>query len=472
MQRDKILYGKVGGLLLRLSFPAAAGMVTFSGLNLVDTFFIASLGSEALAALTLSIPMQIFIISIVSATGVGITSGIARSLGENDIKKADNIAFHSLFIVLIYALVFWILITNFIDDLLLILGTPPETFALVREYMLIMLWACIFSFIPITLGNIIQGEGDTLWPIIIALIGIGINVLLDPFLIFGFAGFAGMGLNGAAIAAVLSQIINSVLASIIIHHRKGKILSWAFRNFRTSFRVIANIYSVGFPAILMEIAGVITMTCFTRILGGYSSAAIAVLGVFLRVRSLVFMPVYGLTQGSMPIASFAYGAGNLSRVRETIIKSCFFALVYMVLVWSLLQLYPHVFIKLFIDDPMFIETGVSAVKTGTMFLPLMGPFIILLTVMQAVGKGTMAMYLSLTKQIGLMLPLLIILPRYYGINGVWISFSAADLISAVLAVFFFLKLWRELQKARKTGIVIFLRWHYVIKRIWAWIKSG
>ncbi|MBO8158694.1 MATE family efflux transporter [Thermosyntropha sp.] len=471
MKNDEILNGKVGILLFKLSFPAAAGMIACSALDLIDTFFISKLGSEALAALTISLPIQNLIISIVSATGTGITSGIARALGSNRVEHADNIAWHGIFISLIYGIIFGLLVNRYIDDILVILGTPVQTFYLVREYMLIILWACVFSFIPMTIGNIIQGEGDTLWSIIITLIAMGINVLLDPFFIFGLKGINGMGLNGAAVAAVLSQAVSCILVIILMKRRRKRFLTWSFRHFHPSIKVLLNIYKVGLPAIIMEISGVITMTCFTRLLGGYSSTAVAASGVFLRIRALVFMPVYGLAQGSMPIASFAYGAGNLPRVRETIMKASFYVLFYMILCWFLLQFYPNPLMRLFADDPSLFILGVTCVKLGTIFIPAVGVFLILVTIMQAVGKGTMAMSLYLTKQICLMLPLLLMLPHFYGLNGVWLVFSVADIISAFLAAIFFLKLWRELQEGRKTGIIVFLRWNYILKRFWAWIKN-
>lgn len=471
MQGDKILRGRMGRLLFKLSFPPTAGMMVFSGLNLIDTFFIARLGSEALAVLTLSMPLQAFITSLVSATGTGITSEIARKLGGNDLKQADNIAWHAFILTFIYGFIFWLLAKRYIDILFFMLGTPVSSFLLLKEYVLIVLWACIFSFIPITLGNIMQAEGDTLWPVLIALTGMVVNVLLDPFFIFGVGYFKGMGMKGAAWASVIAQVVASLLAVFIIFNRKERILTWKLKNFYPSFQVLQNIYKVGFPAILMEIAGSITMSFFTRAAGMQGGSVLAALGIFLRIRSFVFMPVYGLMQGSMPVASFAYGAANFLRVREAMIKASFFACFYTTLIWFLLQFYPYLFIKLFAYDANLIADGVKAVKMGAMFLPLVGPYLILLNIMQAVGKGTMAMYLFLAKQLGFLLPLLAVLPLYYGADGIWLAFSVSELLAGILSVFFFLRLWRELQKGRKTGMVIFLKWNYMLRRFWAWIKS-
>ncbi|MDD3890613.1 MAG: MATE family efflux transporter, partial [Syntrophomonadaceae bacterium] len=418
----------VGILLVKLSFPAMAGMILYSLLNLVDVFFIARLGPEALAVMTISIPVQVLVTSMASATGVGVTSLIARTLGAGDIKDADNTAWHGIFISIFYGIIFVFLGIKYIDELLILFGCTPETFVMAKSYLRIILAGCIFTFIPIMLGSIIQGEGNTFLPILVALIGISLNVIFDPIFMFGLGPIEGRGLDGAAIASVLAQILSSLLLIVIVLKRRV-FLTWSITNFRPGLKVLSGIYKVGFPAIIMEITGVVIMAFLNRVLGGYSYTAVAVLGIFLRIRSLTLMPVLGLTQGTMPITGFAYGAGNLDRVKEAIIKSVALSLLFTGAAWFIVQYYPLMVIDLFSNDPTLTVMGVTCLRLATIFLPLLGPILILYTAFQALGKGTTAMCLSVLRQLGLFLPLIIILPQYFSINGVWLAFSVSELLS-------------------------------------------
>ncbi|MDD3023591.1 MAG: MATE family efflux transporter, partial [Syntrophomonadaceae bacterium] len=295
-----MLQRKVGRLLIELSFPAGLGMIVYCLLGIIDSLFIARLGAAPLAAITLSIPAQILITSVAASTGVGLTSLISRTLGNGDMKYADNIAWHGLLLSIIYGLLFMLGGNRYIDDLLLLSGCTAETFQLCREYLHIILLGSIFTFIPIIIGSIMQGEGNTFLPIICALLTMLLNVILDPVFIFGFGIIEGQGLNGAALATVLAQLISSLLMLGLIL-KKRQLLSWSIYNFNPSISVLTGINKVGFPAMITEIVGVVVMLVLNKVLAGYGCKALAVLGIFLRVRSLAYMPVFGLTQGIMPI---------------------------------------------------------------------------------------------------------------------------------------------------------------------------
>lgn len=459
----------VGSLLIRLSFPATAGMMLYSLFSLIDTFFVARLGSLSLAALTLMIPVQILLISVSSATGVGLTSLIGRTLGSGNVRVADNVAWHGVIISIIYGAIFMVLGMRYIDALLILFGCTPETFALSKEYLKIILWGSFFTFLPMTLGNIVQGEGNTFLPMIVSLTGIILNVLLDPVFIFGWGPIPALALNGAAIATVLSQMLITVLIVAVVA-RKSSLLTWSWNHFRPSWRVISDIYRVGFPTMVMEITSVAIMAVLNRILTGYSSTAVAALGIFLRVRSLAYMPVYGLAQGTMPITAFAFGAGLADRVKETMIKASTLGFFFMGIAWLIMQYYPVWVVELFSYDPALTLVGVTCMRIATMFLPLMGPLVILYTVLQSVGKGFSAMWLSLARQVVLFLPLLLILPRYYSLNGVWLAFAISELCAAGLALLFFIHLWSTLQRRNKVAVFMLLRHGYFFDRFKSWLR--
>ena len=463
-----MLQDSVAKLLFRLSLPTTTGMIVYSLFSLIDTFFVAKLGALPFAALTLVIPLQILIISVSSATGTGLTSLIGRTLGSGDVQLADNVAWHGIVISFVYAGLAIGLGLHYIDSLLILFGCTPETFALSKEYMYIILWGSLFTFLPMTLGNIIQGEGNTFLPMVISLLGISLNVLFDPIFIFGWGGIPALGLNGAAIATVLSQVVITVVIVALVKGKKAQ-LTWSWASFRPSLGVVKEIYRVGFPAMVMEMVAVFNLAIINRTLTGYSYTAVAALGIFMRIRSLAYMPVHGLAQGTMPIASFAYGACSFDRVKETIIKSSALAFVFLGTAWLVMQNQSVWVMRYFSQDPMLTVVGVTCMQMATLFLPFMGPLVILYTVLQAVGKGFTAMRLSLTRQVVFFLPLLLILPRYFSLNGVWLAFSISELLTTAMALVFLIGLWRDLQDRNKFTVVMLFRGGYLWDRLRAWL---
>ncbi|KUG04273.1 multi antimicrobial extrusion protein (na(+)/drug antiporter) [hydrocarbon metagenome] len=455
--------------MARLSLPAMAGMILFSMFSLVDTWFVARLGPDSLAALTMVIPVQVLISSMASATGVGITSLIGRTLGSGEKAYGDNTAWHGLILSIIYSLVFLMLGLAYIDELLMFFGCSSKILLLSKAYMQILLIGCVFTFVPIILCSVMQGEGNTLLPVLISLVGIIFNVALDPIFIFGLGPIKAMGLEGAAYAGVLAQMLATVLAGVLVVKKK-RFLTWSTVNFSPSLKVLVDIYRVGFPTLVMEVAGVMVMGYMNRILAGFSFTAVAALGVFLRIRSMLYMPVFGLVQGTMPIAAFAFGAGNLDRVKETIIKAGATSFVLMIAAWYVMQFHPLILITHFSQDPALTVLGINCIRLATIFIPLIGPVIILNTVLQAVNRGFTAMFLSLSRQLVFFFPLLVLLPKHLGLNGVWLAFSLSEFLAAVLALLIFIRLWRTLQIKKDSPFFLDFGWQYAMKRVYTWLK--
>jgi len=459
----------VGRLMLRLSLPAMTGMMLYSLFNLADYFFVAKLGTAALAVMTLCVPIEILMVSLGAATGVGLTSLISRTLGQKDFRGADNVAWHGMIICIVYGLFFSWLGLNNIDALLLLFGCTPDIFELSRDYLVIVMIGCLFTFIPMIAGHIVQGEGNTFLPMLVALVGIFLNVLLDPVLIFGLGSLEGMGLRGAAWATVLAQTVSSALI-LVAMFKQRVFLTWSIHHFSFSMRVFIGVYKVGIPTLMMELVSVGIMVFFNKILLNFGYAAVAVMGIFVRIRSLFYMPVYGLGQGALPIAGFAYGAGNLDRVKETIIKAAIFSLAFLSIAWTALHLNAAWIMACFSGNAEFVAMGINCIHMATLCLPIMGPIIILYRVLQAVGQGMTALTLSLIRQVGFFLPALIILPDYWRLNGVWLAFSVSELLSGLLALFFYARLWKQLQTRKKPPLIITLKKGYLIRRIATWMK--
>lgn len=455
--------------MIRLSLPAMGGMVLYSLFSLTDTFFVARLGAQALAALTLCIPIEVLLISVGTATGVGVTSLISRTLGEKDFRMADNIAWHALFIGVIYACIFSYVGLHVLDFLLRSFGCTEEIYILSQSYLHVLLQGSLFIFVPIMAGSIVQGEGNTVLPTLTALAGIFINVCLDPVFIFGFGPIEGRGLEGAAIATILSQAAASVFM-LALMIKRPILLTWSLRNFWPRLRVLSGIYKVGFPTLIVEIILVMVMVVINRTLAGFSYTAVAALGVFARIRSLFYLPVSGISQGVMPIAGFAYGAGNKDRVKEVIIKASVFSFALLLCGWILMQFRSAWIMQFFSTDPDLTLMGITCMQLATIVLPIMGPIIILHTVLQAAGKGVAAMWLSIIRTVGFFLPSILILPRIFGLNGVWLAYSVSEALSALVSLVFFLLLWKDLQEKKQYTIMLMLKRGAFWKGIKRWLR--
>ncbi len=446
-----------------------AGMMISAFFALIDTYFVSRLGSSALAALTFCIPIEVLLTSTGSATGVGITSLLARTLGKREQAKADNIAWHGLIIAVIYGVFFsWLGLIS-LERLLLVFGCSPEIFALSHDYLYIILLGSIFTFVPMIAAHIVQGEGNTRLPMLGNLIAISLNVLLDPLLIFGLGPFPALGIKGAAWATVLSQMVTTVLFIYLMFKNK-LLLTWKAVCFSPSPGVLADIYRVGLPSLVMELLAVFIMSYLNKTLVGFDYTAVAALGVFFRIRSIFYMPVYGLAHGAMPLAGFAFGARQPDRVKETIFKASFLSFIILILAWLIMHDHARELMAIFSRDPVLIDLGVDCLQLATLFLPVMGPIIVLSHILQALGKGTAAMWLSLLRQLGIFLPALIILPHFLGIKGVWLAFSLTELLSALVVGFFFINLWKQLQQRRRYTLVMLRRRGYLKKRFMSWLK--
>lgn len=459
----------VGRLLVNLSFPAMVGMVLYSLFSLVDTFFVARLGADALAALTLCIPIELLLCSVGTATGVGVTSLISRILGEHNVQMANRVAWHGIMICMVYGLLFAYFGLQNMDFLLRFFGCTAELYVLCKQYLTVVLFGCLVIFVPLFAGSIVQGEGNTVLPTITSLVGICLNICLDPIFMFGFGPIPEMGLQGAAIARILAQIGATVLI-VTIMIKRPLMLTWSVKNIAPRLSVLSDIYKVGFPTLVMEIIFVFIMVLLNKTLVGYNHTAVAALGVFMRIRSLFYLPISGLAQGVMPIAGFAYGARNYDRVKEVMIKASVLSFVVLLAGWFLMQYHSMWVMSFFSNDPALTFVGINCMKLATIFLPFMGPIIILYTVLQAVGQGVSAMWLSLIRTLVFFLPAIIILPHYFSLNGVWLAFSISEGLSILLAFVFFVRLWKDLQDKQRYTVMVMIKQKTFWQRMKIWLQ--
>lgn len=432
-------------LLIKLSIPSMLSMTIQALYNVVDSIYVGHYSKIGLSALSLAFPLQIILISIAVGTGVGTSSLISRLLGQDKKREASNVAEHVLLLSVFYGLIIGFIGFFFSRNLISIFTDDTTLINLATEYIRVIFMGSIFLFIPMLSSNILRGEGNTFVPMISMLIGSIINVILDPFLIFGIGFFPELGIAGAAYATVFARFVSGIYIVYMVLNNKGD-LKLNLKKFKFDFSIIKNVYSVGLPAIIMQSLASIMVGGLNIIVGSYNPDAIAVVGIYFRLQSFVFMPVFGLNQGYMPIIGYNYGHNNPERMKQAIKYGLIVGFVITTFGFVLFQTIPHVLITLFNDDPNLVRIGISALKIISISFPIVGLSIVGSTTFQAIGKGFLSMSLSFLRQIIVLLPLAYALGRIGGVNLVWYSFPISEAITFILMLIFFKKIFRNLFK--------------------------
>jgi len=435
-EENKMGVMPVKKLLVTMSLPMMISMLVQALYNVVDSIFVGQYSSDAFTAVSLAFPVQMLIIAVAVGTGVGMNSLLSRRLGEKIYKDAEAAAQNGIFLGLLSWLGFLIFglffsrsfFTSFTNDLTIIeMGT---------QYISI---CSIFSFgvfTQIICERIMQATGITIFNMITQLIGAGINIALDPILIFGYLGFPEMGAAGAAIATVIGQIVAMMVGLYFTRH-KVKEVTIRFKGFRPNGRIIKEIYKVGVPTIIMQAIGSAMTAGLNIILIKFSSAAVSVLGAYFKINSFIVMPVFGLTNGLVPIVGYNYGARKKERIYGTIRFGLLLALVIMLVGVLIFQVAPDALLTIFNPPPAMMEAGIPALRIISICFPTAALGIIFSAVFQAVGNGILSMIISLSRQIIVLLPVAYLLSLTGDVRNVWWSFPIAEGISFILSLLFF-----------------------------------
>ncbi len=430
-------------LLLKLSLPAMTGMFVMALYNIVDTIFVGQgVGSLGIAGLTIVFPFQMIIMSIGISLGVGTASLISRSLGAKDYKKAEDSLGTSYMSAFIITAILTLFSYIFLDNLLHLFGATKAVLPYSKSYMSIILIgniAIVFSMIG---NNVIRSEGNAKMAMFSMIIGAVINILLDPLFIFYFK----MGVAGAATASVIAQFTQ--LAFIIYFFSSGKsILHFKLKSFLIKFSILKEIVSVGFSSFARLVAGSFVFILINNAIGKYGNDnSIAIFGISVRFTRFVLMPVFGIAQGFQPIAGYNFGAKRFPKIIEVTKLAIISSTAIITFSIILSELFPTAILKLFSKDPLLISSGAKVLRIMIFALPVVGFQAIGTTLFQALGKALPAIILSMSRQILILIPLILILPRYYGVMGVWVSNPISDTASAILTFFFYKNLIKQLKK--------------------------
>ncbi len=425
----------VNRLLITMSLPIMISMLIQALYNIVDSIFVAQISENALTAVSLAFPIQNLIIAVATGTGVGINAMLSKSLGEQDKKNVDLAANNGLFLALLSSIAF-IFLGIFGSRLFFLSQTQiPEIVDMGTTYLTI---CCVFSFgvfFQITFERLLQATGRTLLTMITQSTGAIINIILDPIMIFGLLGFPKMGIAGAAAATVIGQILAALLSVFINHHMNHEV-TVRVRGFRPHGKTIKRIYSVGVPSIIMASISSVMTYGMNLILIRFTETATTVFGVYFKLQSFIFMPVFGLNNGLVPIASYNYGARRPKRINAAIKYSVIYATLLMLIGTVAFLLIPQTLLSMFNASEKLIEIGVPALRIISLSFLFAGFAIICSSVFQAMGNGMLSLYVSVGRQLIVLLPAAFLLAQTGVLSAVWWSFPIAELISLTLSALF------------------------------------
>jgi len=435
----------VNKLLISMSLPMIISMLVQALYNVVDSIFVAQLSEEALTAVGLAVPMQNLMIAAATGMGVGINALLSRSLGEKDLEKANDSATQGLFLVFICYLIF-LAVGLFATRAFVGMQTDLE--GIIDYGSTYLRICCIFSFGifgQLTFERLLQSTGKTFYTMITQMTGAVINIILDPILIFGYLGFPKMGVTGAATATVVGQIVAAVMA-IYFHMTKNTDIKINFKGFRPKRRIIKNLLYVGIPSILMQAIGSVMNFGINKILMTFTPTATAVFSIYFRLQGFVFMPIFGLNNGMVPIVAYNYGARNKERLTKTIKLSMIYAMAIMLIGFLLIQIFPEFFLNLFSASDNMMSIGVPALRTISLCFIFAGYGIIVSTVFQALGKGVQSLIISICRQLVVLLPAAYLLSKTGELSYVWFAFPIAEIASLILSTVFLLTTYKKIIK--------------------------
>lgn len=457
IKKETISADKMGStpmlrLILSMSLPTMFSMIIQAMYNIVDSVFVSNLGQDALTALSLAYPLQLMTISVAVGTGVGINSFISRRLGEKNQELANNGAANGIFISIISWLVF-LLVGIFLTVPFFKLFNPtPGVMKYGVDYTSIILIFSVGVMVEIAIEKVLQATGNMIFPMIFQLIGAVSNIVLDPLFIFGIGPFPRMEVAGAAVATVIGQIL-AMLFAIYIFFFKKHAVQVHVRNFKPSLKIIKNIYAVGFPSIIMQSISSVLVVGLNAILMGFSEAAVSVHGIYYKMQSFVFMPVFGLNQGLMPIMGYNFGAKNKDRLHSAIRYGCIIAAFIMLCGTVIFWFFPAKILSLFNANDDILNMGIKAMRFISLsFLPA-AIDIIFSTTFQAVGKGFSSMILSLLRQLVFILPAALVLSNF-GVNAVWFAYPIAEVGALIVAIFLYTRINKKVFSKLQPGVPI------------------
>lgn len=435
-------YMPIFKLVVNMSLPMIISMLVQALYNVVDSMFVSRVSENALTAVSLAFPAQNLMIGVATGTAVGVNALLSKSLGEKNYKRANQIAENGIFLSFIGFLIF-LIFGLFGTEVFFRTQTDIEDIILSGvDYLRVCSCFSFGIFGQIIFERLMQSTGRTFYTMITQGVGAIINIVLDPIFIFGYFGLPAMGAKGAAVATVIGQIIAFIIA-VILNKKKNTDIDLKLKEFRPNLKIIGRIYSIGIPSIIMVAVGSIMTFSINKIVIAFTETAAAVFGVYFKLQSFVFMPLFGMNNGVIPIISFNYGARNKQRVMKTIGVAILFALFFMAIGLAAMQILPKELLSIFNASDQMIKIGVPALKTISISYIFAGFSVVLISVFQAFGKGLFSMSISIARQLVVLVPCAYLLSKTGELDNVWWAFPIAEVMSVLVAGAFFIYLYKK-----------------------------
>lgn len=442
MTENKMGVMPVNRLLVSMSVPMVLSMLVQALYNVVDSMFVAQISENALTAVSLAFPAQNLMIAVATGTGVGINALLSRNLGERNFDRVNKIADNALFLAMCSYLVFAVLGGLLAESFFLLQTDIPDIVEYGTSYLRICTMLSFGLFGQVTFEKLLQSTGKTFYTMLTQGLGAILNIIFDPILIFGLFGFPKMGVAGAAAATVFGQIMAFFLA-IFLNKAKNHEIRLSLKGFSPNGAIIRNIYSVGVPSIIMASIGSVMTFGMNKILIAFTSTATAVFGVYFKLQSFIFMPVFGLNNGMVPIIAYNYGAGKPDRIMKTVRLSICYAVAMMLIGFTIFQTMPDRLLMIFNASENMLEIGIPALKSISFSFLFAGFCIICSSLFQALGHGMLSLWISVLRQLVVLLPTAFILSKISGLSYIWLAFPFAELFAVTFSAIFLRHVYKK-----------------------------
>ena len=439
MEENKMGVMPVNKLLISMALPMMISMLVQALYNIVDSMFVAQISENALTAVSLAFPAQNLMIAIGTGTGVGINALVSRSLGERNQERANLIANNGLALYVISGILFAIFGLLGSNLFFRAQTDDPEIVRLGTEYLRICCLLSTAIFLQFGFERILQATGRTFYTMLTQGLGAIVNIIMDPILIFGLFGAPKLGVRGAAIATVFGQICAASLACFF-NKKKNDDIVINPKKYHLQAHAVKSIYAIGIPSICMASIGSIMTFGMNKILIGFTSTAAAVFGVYFKLQSFIFMPVFGLNNGMVPIIGFNYGARKPDRLMKTMRLAVTYAVSIMIIGMILFWAFTKQLLGIFNASEQMLAIGIPALRIISLSFLLAGFDIIIISVMQALGHGVISLIISMMRQLVVLLPAAWLLARTGSVNNVWWAFLIAEVVSLLLSLAFFARI--------------------------------
>lgn len=443
-QENKMGTMPVNKLLISMSLPMIISMLVQAMYNIVDSVFVAQISENALTAVSLAFPLQNLMIAFAGGTAVGVNALLSRSLGEKNQDHVNQTAVNSVFIFLVTAVIFMIAGLTLSNLFFNVQTTNTEIVNAGTQYSMIVVGCSIGLFCQFLFERLLQATGRTLFTMVTQGLGAIINIILDPIFIFGLCGFPKMGVAGAALATITGQIIACLLA-LFFNLKFNHDIHFKFKKFRPNAHIVKQIYSVGIPSIIMQSIGSVMTFGMNTILITFSTTATAVFGVYFKLQSFVFMPVFGLNNGMIPIIAYNLGAKQKKRMFDTIKLAMIYATGMMIIGVIFFETIPQTLLGFFNASEAMIKIGTPALRIIAIHFIFAGFSIVCSATFQAVGKGTYSLLTSLIRQLLVLLPCAYVLSLTGNLDLIWLCFPIAEIFSAVTSFILMKRTRRHLE---------------------------